>query len=79
MCIRDSSKDQNANISNFLRARARVVNFSIDKGSIEMQAMRITLEKEEPEIQKQRDDLIKLNGEYRALLKDLETKLLRCV
>ncbi|AAS51484.1 ACR258Wp [Eremothecium gossypii ATCC 10895] len=70
------SKDPNSYMSSFVKTRMAVINFTVSKGSIEAQALQITLEKENPELQKQRTDLLKLNGEYKLHLRSLEDKLL---
>ncbi|AMD19130.1 HBR229Cp [Eremothecium sinecaudum] len=70
------SKDPNTHVSSFVETRMAVVNFTVNKGSIEAQALQITLEKENPELQKKRSELLKLNCEYKLRLHSLENKLL---
>lgn len=70
------SSNPNAIIPNYLKSRVRMINFTINKASIEMQAVRMALTEEAPEIQNEKVELMKLNGEYKIILKNLETRLL---
>lgn len=70
------TKDQNYEIPPYLKARTTVINFSINKGSIESQALKIALCKEKPDIHNKRQELIKLNSEYNIRLHQLQTQLL---
>lgn len=63
----------------YVKTRTCLVNFTIDRGSVEAQALQITLSKENPRVQKQRNDLLRLNGEYKLRLRELEQSLLRCL
>lgn len=70
------SSDADAILPNFVESRVRLINFSMNKSSIDMKAVRLALSKEVPEIDKERNELMKLNGEYKIMLKALESKLL---
>lgn len=70
------SSDSDTIIPSFVESHVRLVNFSMNKGSIEMKAIRVALSKEVPEIDKERNELMKLNGEYKIMLRSLEFKLL---
>ncbi|CAR27637.1 ZYRO0D03168p [Zygosaccharomyces rouxii] len=70
------SSDADAVIPNFVESRVRLINFSMNKGSVDMKAIRVALSKEVPEIDRERNELMKLNGEYKIMLKSLESKLL---
>ncbi|CCF59102.1 hypothetical protein KAFR_0G00690 [Kazachstania africana CBS 2517] len=71
------SRDSTALIVPALRAHTRLINFSINKGSIEMQTIRAVLHEERPDVQQKREELFRLNGEYRVSLQNLEVKLLK--
>ncbi|EJS42865.1 dyn1p [Saccharomyces arboricola H-6] len=70
------SCDPSAAIPVFLRSRVRLVDFVTNKESIETRVFDITLTEENAEMQRQREDLIKLNSEYKIKLRDLEKQLL---
>ncbi|CAI4046659.1 hypothetical protein SUVZ_11G2640 [Saccharomyces uvarum] len=70
------SCDPSAAIPIFLRSRVRLIDFVTNKESIETRVFDITLIEENEEMQKQREELIKLNSEYRIKLKNLERQLL---
>ena len=70
------SCDPSGDIPIFLRSRVRLVDFVTNKESIETRVFDITLTEENAEMQRQREDLIKLNTEYKLKLKNLEKRLL---
>nr|3QMZ_A Chain A, Cytoplasmic dynein heavy chain [Saccharomyces cerevisiae]3QMZ_B Chain B, Cytoplasmic dynein heavy chain [Saccharomyces cerevisiae] len=70
------SCDPSGDIPIFLRSRVRLVHFVTNKESIETRIFDITLTEENAEMQRKREDLIKLNTEYRLKLKNLEKRLL---
>lgn len=70
------SRDPYAKLSNFVKARVRYINFSINESSIEMQALRITLKEENPEILSQKEELNNVNSKYKIQLRELEDALL---
>lgn len=70
------SGDIEANIPKFVEARVRLINFSMNKGSLEMKTLRIALFKEAPKMNQESNELMKLNGEYKIMLKTLEARLL---
>ncbi len=59
-----------------MKARVRYINFSINESSIEMQALRITLKEENPEILSQKEELNNVNSKYKIQLRELEDALL---
>nr|CAA79923.1 heavy chain of cytoplasmic dynein [Saccharomyces cerevisiae] len=70
------SCDPSGDIPIFLRSRVRLVHFVTNKESIETRIFDITLTEENAEMQRKREDLIKLNTEYKLKLKNLEKRLL---
>ncbi|CAI4034808.1 hypothetical protein SMKI_11G2590 [Saccharomyces mikatae IFO 1815] len=70
------SCDPSGKIPIFLRSRVRLIDFVTNKESIEARVFEITLTEENAEMQRQREDLIKLNTEYKLRLKNLEKQLL---
>lgn len=70
------SCDPSGDIPIFLRSRVRLVHFVTNKESIETRIFDITLTEENAEMQRKREDLIKLNTEYKSKLKNLEKRLL---
>ncbi|CUS24649.1 LAQU0S18e01090g1_1 [Lachancea quebecensis] len=73
------TRDASWNIPLFLRARMSIVNFTVDKNSIEPQALEIALECQKPELYEQRRALAQLNGEYKLHLSCLEKELLEAL
>lgn len=63
-------------LSNFVQSRVRVVDFSINEVSVEMQAVRMALTYDVPEIERENEELSKLNGIYKVQLKTFEHQLL---
>jgi len=72
LCTRDS----NCRLSPDLLSRVTLVNFSITPASLQSQALSKILESERPDIDKKRTDVMKLQGEYAAKLRELEKSLL---
>ncbi|CAI4045250.1 hypothetical protein SKDZ_11G2570 [Saccharomyces kudriavzevii ZP591] len=70
------SCDSSAVIPIFLRSRVRLVDFVTNKENIETRVFDITLAEENAKMQRQREDIIKLNTEYKIKLKNLEKQLL---
>ncbi|SCU99738.1 LAME_0G05182g1_1 [Lachancea meyersii CBS 8951] len=71
-----SSKSGACPISGFVRARMSVVNFVIDKFSLQAQSLELVLEHEKPELCRKRTELRLLNGKYKLRLESLEEELL---
>ncbi|RLV89834.1 Dynein heavy chain cytoplasmic [Spathaspora sp. JA1] len=71
-----STKDSHIKLPAFVSSRTCIVNFTITIGSLETRTLDIALKVAKPDIEKQRRELISLNGEYRARLKTLEEQLL---
>ncbi|SCV03614.1 LANO_0G05204g1_1 [Lachancea nothofagi CBS 11611] len=74
-----STKNARCRISSFVRARMAIVDFAIDKDSLESQSLEHVLAQERPELYKQRKELNMLNGKYRLRLNSLEQQLLEAL
>jgi dynein heavy chain 1 len=72
LCTRDSD----CRLSPDLLSRVTLLNFSITPASLQTQSLARILESERPDIEKKRTDLVKLQGEYAAKLRELEESLL---
>jgi len=70
------TRDPNANFTPDLCSRVTFVNFTVTPSSLQNQCMNIFLKEERPEIEKKRDNIQKLQGEFRVKLRGLEDKLL---
>ncbi|EGW31386.1 cytoplasmic dynein heavy chain [Spathaspora passalidarum NRRL Y-27907] len=71
-----STKDGHIKLPAFVSSRTNIVNFTVTIGSLETRALDIALRVAKPDIEKQREELISLNGEYHARLQTLEEELL---
>lgn len=60
-------------------SRVTFVNFTITRGSLEMQCLNQVLRSERPDIDQKRNDLLKLQGEFAARLRHLEKALLNAL
>ena len=58
-------------------SRVTFVNFTVTPASLESQCLGKVLKAERPDIDKQRSDLLKMQGEYQARLRELESILLQ--
>lgn len=70
------TRDPNAAFTPDLCSRVTFVNFTVTPSSLQNQCLNIFLKEERPEIDKKRNDIIKLQGEFRVKLRLLEDKLL---
>lgn len=71
------TRDPSVKITPYVLSRTTVTDFTLTESSIETQVMNITLANDRPDIEKQRLDLVKLNGEYKQKLQNLENNLLQ--
>lgn len=71
------SKDQNTVIAPFVSTRTCIIDFTVTESGLETQTLNLTLSKKKPEVERQRQELIKLNGDYKIRLKQLEVDLLK--
>lgn len=70
------TRDPNAFFTPDLCSRVTFVNFTVTPSSLQNQCLQILLKEERPEIDKKRNDIIKLQGEFRVKLRNLEDQLL---
>jgi len=66
------TRDQNAAFTPDLCSRVTFVNFTVTPSSLQNQCLNIFLKEERPEIDKKRSDILKLQGEFRVKLRQLE-------
>ncbi|GJN87844.1 hypothetical protein Rhopal_000799-T1 [Rhodotorula paludigena] len=71
-----STRDPTVEFAADLNSRVTMVNFSITRASLQTQSLAQVLRVERPEIDRKRSDLLRLQGEFRARLHQLEKKLL---
>ena len=57
-------------------SRASIINFTVTSGSLENRALDIALKETRPDVEKERTDLVMLNGEWKLRLQTLEEELL---
>lgn len=70
------TRDPNAAFTPDLCSRVTFVNFTVTPSSLQSLCLNIFLKHERPEIDKKRNDITKLQGEFRVKLRMLEDKLL---
>mmetsp|Transcript_20729 Transcript_20729/g.31820 ORF Transcript_20729/g.31820 Transcript_20729/m.31820 type:complete len:163 (+) Transcript_20729:10894-11382(+) len=70
------TRDPNAVFTPDLCSRVTFVNFTVTPSSLQNQCLNIFLKEERPEIDKKRNDIIKLQSEFRVKLRELEDQLL---
>ena len=70
------TRDSNARFTPDLCSRVTFVNFTITPSSLEDQCLNILLKNERPDTEEKRLNLMKLQGEYRVKLRELEDALL---
>ena len=70
------TRDSQAQFTPDLCSRVTFCNFTVTPSSLQNQFLNIFLRNERPEIEKKRQDLLKLQGECKVKLRELEDKLL---
>lgn len=70
------TRDSSAKFTPDLCSRVTFVNFTVTPASLQNQCLNIYLKHERPDIEEQRVDLLKLQGEYQVKLRELEDSLL---
>jgi len=73
------TRNQNAVFTPDLCSRVTFVNFTVTPSSLKSQCLNIYLKNERPEVDKKRNDLLKLQGEYKVKLRTLEDSLLEAL
>jgi dynein heavy chain 1 len=71
-----TTRDPKARFAPDLCSRVTFVNFTITASGLQSQCLSHVLKSERPDIDKKRSDLLKLQGEFRMTLRNLEKKLL---
>lgn len=70
------TRDSQAQFTPDLCSRVTFCNFTVTPSSLQNQCLNIYLRNERPEIEQKRQDLLKLQGECKVKLRELEDKLL---
>jgi dynein heavy chain 1 len=70
------TRDSSAKFTPDLCSRVTFVNFTVTPASLQNQCLNIYLKHERADIEEQRTDLLKLQGEYQVKLRELEDSLL---
>jgi len=70
------TRDPTFNFTPDLCSRVTFVNFTITPSSLQNQCLNKVLKIEQPEVDKRRSDLLKLQGEFKVRLRELEDSLL---
>lgn len=73
------TRDPNAQFTPDLCSRVTFVNFTITMSSLQSQCLNIYLKHERPDVDQKRTDLLKLQGEYKVRLRELEDSLLNAL
>jgi dynein heavy chain 1, cytosolic len=73
------TRDTNANFTPDLCSRVTFVNFTVTMSSLQNQCLNIYLKNERPDVDQKRNDLLKLQGEYKVRIRELEEKLLQAL
>jgi len=71
-----STRDAGAFFTPDLCSRVTFVNFTVTMSSLQNQCLNIYLKNERPDVDQRRSDLLKLQGEYKVRLRELEDNLL---
>lgn len=71
-----ATRDPSVEFAADLNSRVTMVNFSITRASLQSQSLAQVLKVERPETDRKRSDLLRLQGEFRARLHQLEKSLL---
>ncbi|KXS20765.1 hypothetical protein M427DRAFT_130976 [Gonapodya prolifera JEL478] len=74
-----STRDPSANFRPDLSSRVTFVNFTVTRASLQSQCLHEVLKSERPDVDRKRNDLIKLQGEFQLRLRQLEKSLLQAL
>ena len=74
-----STRDPNAFFTPDLCSRVTLVNFTVTHSSLTSQCLNKALSAERPDIDRKRSDLLKLQGEFRVRLRELEDGVLNAL
>jgi len=71
-----TTKNPAARLTPDICSRVTLVNFTVTPDSLHSQSLSLTLKKEKPQIEEQRINLLKLQGEQQVKLRELEDQML---
>ncbi|KAG6004495.1 Dynein heavy chain cytoplasmic [Claviceps maximensis] len=74
-----STRDPSAQFAPDICSRTTFVNFTVTKSSLQTQSLNDVLKSERPDIDERRTNLIKLQGEFKVHLRQLEKQLLQAL
>merc|ERR1719204_2345191 len=72
-----STRDPSVEFAPDLCSRVTFVNFTVTRSSLQTQCLNQVLKAERPDVDQKRSDLLKLQGEFKLRLRQLEKSLLR--
>ena len=78
-CLYLSTRDAACRFSPDLCSRVTLVNFTVTPGGLQNQCLSTVLKAERPEVDQERCEMLKLQGEYRMRLIQLEKSLLQAL
>jgi dynein heavy chain 1 len=78
-CLYLSTRDAGCRFSPDLCSRVTLVNFTVTPGGLQNQCLSTVLKAERPEVDQERCEMLKLQGEYRMRLIQLEKSLLQAL
>ncbi|KAK0388532.1 hypothetical protein NLU13_4775 [Sarocladium strictum] len=74
-----STRDPSATFAPDVCSRTTFVNFTVTQSSLQTQSLNDVLKSERPDVDERRSNLIKLQGEFKVHLRQLEKKLLQAL
>lgn len=74
-----STRDPSATFAPDVCSRTTFVNFTVTQSSLQTQSLNQALKFERPDVDKRRSDLMKLQGEFKLHLRQLEKRLLQAL
>merc|ERR1719193_2940621 len=74
-----STRDPSVEFAPDLCSRVTFVNFTVTKSSLQSQCLNEVLKAEQPDVDQKRSDLLKLQGEFKLRLRQLEKSLLQAL
>ena len=78
-CLYLSTRDSSCRFSPDLCSRVTLINFTVTPGGLQNQCLSTVLKAERPEVDQERCEMLKLQGEYRTRLIYLEKSLLQAL
>jgi dynein heavy chain 1 len=74
-----STRDPSATFAPDICSRTTFINFTVTQSSLQTQSLNDVLKSERPDVDERRSNLIKLQGEFKVHLRQLEKKLLQAL